>query len=85
MEVFRSVLGRDDVLPGAIVGIQTFGDVVHYHAHIHVIATDGAYRLDSTFIFLPPMDTKQLLSVWQRKVLTCSLERARSTRSWSTR
>jgi len=33
-----------------------------------VIATDGAYRLDGTSICLPPMDTKRLLSVWQRKV-----------------
>ena len=68
VEVFRSVLGRDDVLPGAIVGIQTFGDLIHFHPHLHVIATDGAYLPDGTFICLPPMDTKRLLSVWKRKV-----------------
>ena len=68
MEVFRSVLGRDNVLPGAIAGIQTFGDLIHFHSHLHVIATDGAYLPDGTFICLPPMDTKRLLSVWKRKV-----------------
>ena len=68
VEVFRSVLGRDDVLPGAIAGIQTFGDLIHLHPHIHVIATDGTYLPDGTFICLPPMDTKRLLSVWKRKV-----------------
>ena len=67
MEVFRSALERDDILPSAIAGIQTFGDLVHYHAHIHVIVTGEAYSPDGTFISLPPMDTKQLLSVWQRK------------------
>ena len=67
VEVFRSVLGRDDVLPGAIAGIQTFGDLIHFHPHLHVIATDGAYLPDGTFICLPPMDTKRLLSVWKRK------------------
>ncbi len=74
VEVFRSLLGRDDVLPGAIAGIQTFGELIHFHPHIHVIATDGAYRPDGTFICLPPMDTKRLLSVWQRKVFDLLLE-----------
>ncbi len=74
VEVYRSVLARDDVLPGAIAGIQTFGELVHYHAHIHVIATDEAYSPDGTFICLPPMDTKRLLSVWQRKVFDLLLE-----------
>ena len=41
MEVFRSALEHDDILPSAIASIQTFGDLVHYHAHIHVI--DSGY------------------------------------------
>jgi len=68
VEVYRTVLGRDDVLPGAIAGIQTFGELAHYHPHLHVIATDGAYTPDGTFTCLPPMDTNRLLNVWQRKV-----------------
>jgi hypothetical protein len=38
------------------------------HPHLHVIATDGAYAPDGTFVCLPPMDTNRLPSVWQRKV-----------------
>ena len=30
IEVYRTLLGRDDVLPGAIAGIQTFGELAHY-------------------------------------------------------
>ena len=33
-----------------------------------MIATEGAYRPDGTFICLPPTDTTRLLDVWQRKV-----------------
>ena len=73
-EVYRTVLERDDVLPGAIAGIQTFGELVHFHPHIHVVATDGAYAPDGTFICLPPMDTNRLLSVWQRKVFELLLK-----------
>jgi len=68
VEVYRTVIGRDDVLPGAIAGIQTFGELVHYHCHIHTIATDGAYTPDGTFMCLSPLETNRLLSVWQRKV-----------------
>ena len=42
LEVYRTVLDRKDVLPGVIAGIQTFGELVHFHPHIHSIATDGA-------------------------------------------
>lgn len=68
VEVYRTVLGRDELLPGVIAGIQTFGELAHYHPHLHVIATDGAYTPDGTFVCLPPMDTSRLLSVWQQKV-----------------
>jgi len=68
VEVFRFVLGRNDVLPGAIAGVQTFGDLIHFHPHVHVIATDGAYTPNGGFMYLGPMDTNRLLSVWQRKV-----------------
>ncbi len=66
--LYRTVLGSDELLPGAIAGIQTFGELAHYHPHLHVIVTDGAYTPDGTFICLPPMDTDRLLNVWQRKV-----------------
>ena len=39
-EVYRQVLGRDDVTPGMVAGIQTFGQLIHYHPHIHAIVTD---------------------------------------------
>ena len=41
VEVYRDVLQREDVLPGPIAGIQTFGELVHFHPHIHAIATVG--------------------------------------------
>ena len=40
-EVFRRVLDRDDVTPSMVAGIQTFGQLIHYHPHIHAIVTDG--------------------------------------------
>lgn len=53
VEVYRQVLQREDVLPGLIAGIQTFGELLHFHPHIHALATDGAFAPDGTFICLP--------------------------------
>jgi hypothetical protein len=62
------LLDEDEVSPGMIAGIQTFGELVHYHPHIHVIATDGAFRPDGTFMLLPEYGTELLLETWQTKV-----------------
>ena len=40
-EVYRQVLDRDDVTPGMVAGIQTFGELIHFHPHFHPIAFDG--------------------------------------------
>ena len=74
MEVCRSVLGRRDVLPHAMAGIQKFGELVHFHLQHHVVATYGTYALEGPFVCLPLMDTNRLSNVCQRKVLELLLE-----------
>jgi len=67
-EVYRSELERDDILLGMVAGIQTFGQLVHWHCHIHVIVSDGGFTSDGTFVCLPRIDTDRLLTVWEDKV-----------------
>ena len=40
-DVYRQALGRNDVTPGLIAGIQTFGELIHFHPHIHALVSDG--------------------------------------------
>ena len=56
LEVYRAVLDRQDVTPGMIAAIHTFGEVVHWHPHLHALVTDGALAPDATFIPLPVLD-----------------------------
>ena len=41
LQVYRAVLDRDDVTPGMIVCIQSFGELAHWHPHIHASVRDG--------------------------------------------
>ena len=56
-----------------IAGIQTFGELIHFHPHIHAIATEGAFTADGTFLCLPKIDEQLLLAAWQTKVLDLSV------------
>ena len=35
LEVYRAVLGRDDVVPGMVAGIQTAGRLSQWYPHLH--------------------------------------------------
>ena len=34
--------------PGSIVAIQTFGDIINFHPHIHMLITDDTFGSDDT-------------------------------------
>ena len=39
----RRLLGRDDVVPGRVAEIRTFGEFLHWHPHLHALLTCGAF------------------------------------------
>jgi ribosomal protein S27E len=89
LEVYRATLGRDDLLPGALAGIQTFGELIHWHPHIHALVTDGAFDADGTFHPLPAVAAEPFRELFAHKVLALLLARGKITpdvveniRSW---
>ena len=85
----RRMLGREDVVPGMIAAIQTFGTLLHWNPHIHSLLTCGAYTPDGEFLELPEFDMDRLLVAWQEAVFTLYLaegkiepEVAENIRSW---
>jgi len=40
---------------GMILFVQTFGDMVTFNPHIHVLAANGVFGEDDTFLVLPPV------------------------------
>jgi hypothetical protein len=69
----RRMLDRDDVVPGMIAAIQTHGEILPWHPHLHSLVTCGAFTPDGDFLELPEFDMDRLLVAWQEAVFTLYL------------
>ena len=49
LQTYRALLG-EEATPGGIPAIQTFGQLMHFHPHIHGLVTDGAFAPDGRFL-----------------------------------
>jgi len=58
-----------DGQPGFILFVQTFGDLVTFHPHIHALVTDGVFHSDGVFRVLPPIPGELLEQQLRRAVL----------------
>jgi len=48
LKYLKFVTGRE-LMPGVVAMIQTFGDRINFHSHIHVLITEGGTALDGAF------------------------------------
>jgi hypothetical protein len=69
----QRVLGRDDVVPGMIAAIQTHGELLHWHPHVHVLLSCGAFTPQGEFLELPELDIQRLEAAWQEAVFALYL------------
>jgi len=64
----QRLLNQDDVVPGMIAGIQTHGELLHWHPHLHALVTCGAFTHEGDFLELPEFEISSLLLAWQEAV-----------------
>ncbi len=64
-----------DARPAFIEFVQTFGDLVNFHPHVHVLAADGVFRADGAFVRLPPIPEALLEGGSRRAVLAFLVEK----------
>src|SRR5712691_3157021 len=55
--------------PGLIQFVQTFGDLANFNPHVHVLAADGAFCPEGTFVLLPAVLEGLLVEGFRRAVL----------------
>ena len=78
-EVYQAVLDRDDIAPGMMAAVQSFGELAHFHPHIHALVTDGAFTSDGNFIPLPKIAAEPFLKLWEQKVFSLLLKEGKIT------
>ena len=85
----RRRLGRDDVTPGMVAAIQTYGGLLHWHPHFHTLVTCGAFTAEGEFLDVPELDMERLESAWREAVFSLYLAEEKITpevvenmRSW---
>jgi len=69
----RRALGREDVVPGMIGAIQTFGEVLNFQPHIHALVTCGAFTARGEFLEVPEFDMHRLHAAWREAVFALYL------------
>ncbi len=67
---FRTALGLDDGVCGAVMTIQTFGDYARWHPHIHSIVADGLFRRSGVFHVMPRLNISPLAELFRASVLS---------------
>jgi len=61
------------VAPGMIAAIQTHGELLHWHPHLHALVTCGAFTAAGEFLQLPELDLERLEVAWQEAVFALYL------------
>jgi hypothetical protein len=69
--------------------IQTFGQLIHWHVHIHVLVTEGVFLPEGKFLPLPKLAAEPFLKLWEQGVFALLLAEGKMTeelvaniRSW---
>jgi len=72
-----------------LIQFQTFGQLIHWHPHIHALVTEGVFVPDGTFLPLPRLATEPFLRQWEQEVFALLLAEGKITedvvanmRSW---
>ena len=57
-----------------IGAVQTFGDLVHFHPHIHAIVPEGVFTESGHFVHIPDIYKHRALEYWQERVFKLLLD-----------
>jgi hypothetical protein len=71
--------------PGVIAAIQTFGDRINLHVHLHFLVTEGGVDAAGVFHKIPRIDDSRLAEIFAREVLRLLVGRELLNPEWAKR
>jgi len=75
---YKNAVGKKNTFPAAICSIQTFGDMLGYNPHLHILCADGSFNDNGIFYaaaadldvsILEPLFRHRILSMLKRRGL----------------
>jgi len=73
------------LIPGVIAVLQTFGDRINLHVHLHFLVTEGGVDEAGVFHRIPRIDDAMLEEIFAREVLKLLVDRGLLTSEWAGR
>ena len=72
---FEAYFAGAGVTPGAVGFVQTAGELLNFHPHVHVLVTDGGFLADGTFRPLAWFDSRYVERLFRAEVLRMLLDK----------
>ena len=81
LEFFLKASCPGDSMPGAVIAIQTFGDLLSFHSHCDILVSDGCFQRDreNEFTRAPAFDWDKLEELFRQKIFRLLLNEGRIT------
>jgi ribosomal protein S27E len=85
LTVYLEALAGEELVPGIIVAVQTFGDRLNFHPHLHLLVTEGGVDRAGIFHRLPRLDDARLAEIFAREVLALLVGKGLLSPEWAER
>ena len=80
---YFEIVARSELMPGVIAAIQTFGDRINVHPHLHFLVTEGGVDKADLFHRIPRIDDSRLAELFAREVLADLVSRDVLSSEWT--
>jgi hypothetical protein len=82
---YFAALAGSDLMPGVIATIQTFGNRMNLHPHLHFLVTEGGVDKAGLFHKVPRIDDSRLTELFAREVLGFLVHQELLSPEWAER
>jgi hypothetical protein len=73
-DVFKLEIEGSIGIPAMVGAVQTFGDLIHWHSHVHAIVPEGVFTESGYFVHIPYSWKHRAIEIWQDKVFDLLLD-----------
>ena len=73
----QKALRREDGQVGMVIAVQSFGEYLNVHPHVHAIVADGLFTRQGMFYVMPRMSTRWLEAIFRAKLISMLVKEGR--------